>query len=111
MQYQLSCKDGSSVTILNNCRTCYSDKSCIDCYTKDGFYLADGACVTSCGDATSFESYDNSASGICTKCVNNCFTCSSSTSCLSCVPGSGYFYLQSNSSCKATCSASGYVQS
>jgi len=108
MQYQLSCKDSATVTILNNCRTCYTNKSCIDCYTSLGFYLNASACVSSCGVATSYLSYDNSASGVCTGCLNNCYTCTSATSCLSCV--TGYFYLSSNNSCLATCSAAGYVQ-
>lgn len=65
MYYSLSCYDSSITTILNNCRTCYANHSCIDCYLTQGFYLNGSVCVSSCGVATSYVSYANNQSGSC----------------------------------------------
>lgn len=91
MLYQLSCKDSASLSILNNCRTCQSNGDCIDCYTSSGFYLNATACVTSCGLANSYLSYDNNVSGVCTPCSNNCFTCTAATVCIACL--GGYYFI------------------
>ncbi len=91
MLYQLSCKDSTALSILNNCKTCQPNGDCISCYTTSGFYLNATACVTSCGKANSYLSYDNSASGTCTPCSNNCFTCISATTCIVCL--NGYYFM------------------
>lgn len=105
MLYVLSCKDNTSDSILNNCRTCYSNHSCIGCYIVQGFYLNGSTCVSNCGLATL---YANNNTGICESCINNCQTCASATYCISCITN---YYLMDNNTCTATCSPNGFINS
>lgn len=103
--YSISCIDSALSSVPNNCKTCHSNGSCIDCQTTYGFYLNGSVCVSNCGLATSYYSYNGSA-GACVSCINNCFTCYSETQCIICQPTYYYF---SNQTCLATCPAAGYV--
>jgi proprotein convertase subtilisin/kexin type 5 len=105
MLYELSCRDNTTATILNNCKTCFTNHSCIDCYLTLGFYLNGSICVSSCGLATY---YPNNVTGTCTLCTNNCYTCSSATYCITCNTN---YYLLSDNTCVAVCPASGYIAS
>lgn len=61
--YNISC--GSAIAFPNQCKTCYSNGSCIDCYSSSGYYLFNSVCVTSCGSATQFLRYPNSTTSAC----------------------------------------------
>lgn len=66
LSYQVSCRDGSTTSILNNCMTCLSNGSCIECYTQSGFYLSSSlVCVTDCGKATSYLAFSSNSSYTC----------------------------------------------
>ena len=63
--YTISCLDSSLANVSNNCKTCHSNQSCIDCYTTYGFYLSGNVCVSDCGLATSYSNFNGSSSGTC----------------------------------------------
>lgn len=69
MTYSISCGAFSS----NLCKQCYSNGSCINCYT--GFYLLGSVCLSSCGPLSSYMSYNSSTTGSCVPCINSCQTC------------------------------------
>jgi hypothetical protein len=92
MIYNVSCR--SSTTLLNKvCRTCDEGVSkCISCYP--GYYLLNNdSCVTSCSDASTYQTYSNlnESKSTCVTCTNYCQTCISQTQCLTCINISNYF--------------------
>lgn len=105
--YQHSCLDGSNQSLINNCKTCYTNGSCIDCYTESGYYMNSSVCVTECGLVTNYLYYANNSTKRCAACINNCYTCDSATVCKSCQ--SGYYFYTHNSSCLIICETSGFI--
>jgi hypothetical protein len=105
MIYNVSCGDHSS----NQCKRCYNNGTCIDCYLSIGQYLQGNVCVGACGPPTSYNSYADNSTGTCTACINNCLTCSNSTICLTCI--TNYSLYTTDSTCKMICqTTSGYYQ-
>lgn len=96
MIYNISC---GGVNSTNLCKQCHQNGTCINCYP--GFYLNGIMCVSSCGATTLFMSFNNSATGTCTNCTNNCRTCDSETICRSCIPN--YYYYTTDYTCRIIC--------
>jgi hypothetical protein len=106
LSYAISCRDNSLASILNNCKTCFANLSCIDCYTSYGFYLNGSICVSDCGAATTYKNYDSNSTGVCEPCPSSCQTCYSATVCIACQSG---YYHYSNDSCLLLCDPNGFV--
>ena len=95
----------------NQCRTCYANGSCIDCYSTLGYYLLNNSCVTSCGNTTSFLRYADNTTSVCQLCTGNCLTCINATACMSCIDNTFYLYTDTLT-CKLTCLLyGGYINS
>ena len=96
--YKLSC----GLYPQNQCKNCHTNGTCTDCYTADGYYLSDGACVTQCGDTSSYLKYANATSMQCLSCIAPCLSCLNSSACLTCA-GSGLFLMTDTLQCLANC--------
>jgi hypothetical protein len=100
--YHLTCR----VQYTKNCRECYSNGSCLNCYLNEGYYLLGDTCFSTCGNASSFMSYANNSTGTCSPCINNCATCDTATFCKTCANN---YFLYPDATCKFSClTSAGY---
>ena len=97
LTYNVSCTALPSY----NCKECYSNGSCISCYTTEGMNLLGSRCVTNCTTESQYFSFNSS--GTCLNCVSPCLTCFNSTHCRTCISG---YYLKQDSTCSTTCATS-----
>ncbi|KAL4499137.1 hypothetical protein ABPG72_017039 [Tetrahymena utriculariae] len=98
--YKSYCKDCQNSN-QNYCTSCYSDNAFAG-QTYNLLDMINNVCVSTCPPV----SYNNGSSQ-CVKCINNCATCNSATSCLSCVSS---FYLQ-GTTCQSICNPTYYADS
>lgn len=86
------------VTCTSPCLTCTGNQlTCTSCVPNLNplLYLYGTTCQQNCPDLY----YANNSNLQCTPCINNCLLCTSSATCVSCVPSTYLF----NVSCLATC--------
>lgn len=95
-QICLACQSpcGTCSVTQTNCTSCLSTLS-------PSQYLAGNTCVATCPSGF----YGNVSTLTCTGCVSPCATCTSASSCLSCVVGSNLF----QNTCSSTCQDGTYV--
>ena len=107
--YQISCNTGTA--LANQCKTCNTNGTCIDCYSESGFFLNVDTCVTECGNSTLFLRFADNTTNLCETCSGTCLTCINSTACLSCL-NSSFFLFTDTLACDLVCpTTSGYVNS
>ena len=61
--YQIGCNTG--IALANQCKTCNTDGTCIDCYSESGYFLNVDTCVTQCGNATLFLRFADNTTNLC----------------------------------------------
>ncbi len=90
------------VSCASPCYTCSSiTTNCTSCVAQSpALYLSNNLCISSCPNYT----YPNTSTLSCLPCVDPCLTCTTKSTCSSCV--NGYFYYQQ--ACLTTC-PDGYV--
>lgn len=63
INYLLSCS--FPLALSNQCRSCSSNGTCIDCYVFQGMYLLNNGCVSNCPAFSSNLTYSNTMTGKC----------------------------------------------
>lgn len=100
--YNISC-GSTTLALINQCKQCYPDATCVNCYYYNGYYYypTTQVCTLSCTTISSSTMYSSIASANCQPCINNCLKCRSDVLCITCV--ATYYLYINNSTCLPTC--------
>lgn len=103
--YGISCQTTFNT---NFCQTCDGSGNCLSCYTEYGYFILNNKCTTNCGNSSSYVTFPNNSTNICSPCTNSCGQCLDSTTCITCINNT--YFLYADKTCKLSCDTNnGYV--